>query len=44
MNLKIDSLESERLLLEVRKESHTTELYELFCEKDLYHYMKVSLR
>ncbi len=39
MNLKIDSLESERLLLEVRKESHATELYELFCEKDLYHYM-----
>lgn len=40
MKLKIDSLESEQLLLETRKESHAPELYELFCEKDLYHYMK----
>lgn len=40
MKLKIDSLESERLLLEVRHEFHAAELYELFCEKDLYHYMK----
>jgi len=40
LKLKIDSLESGRLLLEVRKESHAPELYELFCEKDLYHYMK----
>jgi RimJ/RimL family protein N-acetyltransferase len=40
MKPKIDSLESERLVLEVRKEHHANELYELFCEKDLYHYMK----
>jgi ribosomal-protein-alanine N-acetyltransferase len=40
MKPKIDSLESERLLLEIRKESHATELYELFCEKDLYHYTR----
>ena len=43
MKLKIDSLESERLLLEVRKESHAAELYELFWEKDLYHYMKMDV-
>lgn len=40
MKLKIDSIESTRLLLEIRKESHAAELYELFCEKDLYHYIK----
>ena len=40
MKPKIDSIESERLVLEVRKEHHANELYELFCEKDLYHYMK----
>lgn len=39
MKPKIDSLESKRLVLEVRKEHHASELYELFCEKDLYHYM-----
>jgi RimJ/RimL family protein N-acetyltransferase len=39
MNPKIDAIESDRLLLEVRKESHGRELYSLFCEKDLYHYM-----
>jgi [ribosomal protein S5]-alanine N-acetyltransferase len=38
MKPKIDSLESDRLLLEIRRESHATELFELFCEKDLYHY------
>lgn len=31
MKPKIDSLESERLRLEIRKESHAAELYELFC-------------
>lgn len=40
MKPKIDSFESERLVLEMRKEHHANELYELFCEKDLYHYMK----
>lgn len=40
MKPKIDSLESERLLLEIRNESHATELYEPFCEKDLYHYTR----
>lgn len=40
MKPKIDSMESERLVLETRKESHASELYELFCEKDLYHFMK----
>ncbi len=40
MKPKIDSMESERLLLEIRRGSHATELFELFCEKDLYNYMK----
>jgi ribosomal-protein-alanine N-acetyltransferase len=40
MTPKIDLLESNRLLLEPRKEIHATELYESFCEKDLYHFMK----
>lgn len=35
---KIDQLRSKRLLLEVRKEHHADELYDLFCEKDLYDY------
>lgn len=39
MKPMIDSLESERLVLEVRKEHHAAELYQLFCEPDLYHYM-----
>ena len=38
MKPKIDSLESKRLLLEIREESHAAELYPLYCEKDLYHY------
>jgi hypothetical protein len=36
----MDSLESERLLLKSRKASHAEELYELFCDKDLYHFTK----
>ena len=40
MKPKIDSLESGRLLLEVRNESHATELYEPLCEKDHYHYTR----
>jgi ribosomal-protein-alanine N-acetyltransferase len=40
MKPKIDSLESEQLLLEIRREFHAAELYELFCDIDLYHYMK----
>lgn len=40
MKPKIDSLESERLLFEIRKESHAAELYELFCDTDLYHYTR----
>jgi ribosomal-protein-alanine N-acetyltransferase len=40
MKPKFDSIESERLVLEMRKEHHASELYELFCEKDLFHYMK----
>src|SRR5690554_165054 len=40
MKPKTDCLKSERLLLEVRKGHHAKELYDLFCEKDLYHYIK----
>ncbi|MFY7991760.1 MAG: GNAT family N-acetyltransferase [Bacteriovoracaceae bacterium] len=40
MKPKIDSLESERLLLEIRQESHAAELYPFFCNRDLYHYTK----
>ena len=40
MKPKIDSFESERLVLEVRVEHHANELYDLFCDNDLYHYMK----
>lgn len=40
MKPKIDSLESKRLLMEIRKESHAAELYPHFCEKDLYHYTR----
>lgn len=36
---KIDLLRSKRLLLEVRKVRHAAETYDLFCEKDLYHYI-----
>jgi ribosomal-protein-alanine N-acetyltransferase len=35
---KIDPLRSKRLLLEARKEQHAYELYNLFCDKDLYDY------
>ncbi|MFZ4713777.1 MAG: GNAT family N-acetyltransferase [Bacteriovoracaceae bacterium] len=40
MKTKIDLLESSRLLLEPRKELHAIELYDSFCEKDLYRFMK----
>jgi RimJ/RimL family protein N-acetyltransferase len=36
MTINIDSLESARLVLEVRKEHHAFELYDYFCERDLY--------
>jgi RimJ/RimL family protein N-acetyltransferase len=36
MTIKTDSLESARLVLEVRKEHHASELYDYFCDKDLY--------
>jgi RimJ/RimL family protein N-acetyltransferase len=36
----IDSLESDRLVLEPRREHHASELFDLFCEQDLYHFMK----
>ncbi|MFN8369578.1 MAG: GNAT family N-acetyltransferase [Bacteriovoracaceae bacterium] len=39
MKPRIDSLESQRLHLEPRKESHATEIYTLLSEKDLYHYI-----
>jgi RimJ/RimL family protein N-acetyltransferase len=40
MKPKIDLLESSLLLLEPRKEAHAIELYDSFCEKDLYHFLK----
>ena len=40
MTLKIGSFESERLLMEVRREHHANELYEHFLDKDLYHYIR----
>ena len=39
MKPKTDLLKSKRLVMEVRKGHHADELYDLFCEKDLYHYM-----
>lgn len=39
MNYTIDSFESERLLLEVRKEHHAAEVFELFSEPELYTYI-----
>lgn len=40
MQPKIDSLESQRLLLEPRKEAHAIELFDFFCEPDLYTFIK----
>ena len=34
MKPKIDSFESERLVLEVREEHHANQLYDLFLERD----------
>lgn len=39
MKPKIDLLKSKRLVMEVRKEHHADELYDLFCEKELYNYI-----
>lgn len=39
MKPKIDCIKSKRLVMEVRKEHHANELYDLFCERDLYHYI-----
>lgn len=39
MKPKTDCLKSERLVLEVRKGHHASELYDLFCEKELYKYI-----
>ena len=39
MKPKTDSFKSERLVMEVRKGHHADELYDLFCEKDLYTYI-----
>ncbi len=39
MKSKIGSIESKRLVLETRQESHANELYELLCEKDLYEFI-----
>jgi ribosomal-protein-alanine N-acetyltransferase len=39
MKPKIDSFESERLVLEVRQEHHANQLYELLHDKDLYHFI-----
>ncbi len=40
MKPKMDSLESKRLRMEIRVESHAAELYEHFCDKELYHYTR----
>ena len=45
MKPKIDSIESERLVLETRRESHANELYELFCESNQQcHFLKKLCR
>lgn len=39
MTPKIDSIESDRLHLEIRRESHAAELFKPLCEKEIYRYM-----
>lgn len=43
MNAKIDSFESSRLLLEVRREFHAKEVFEDLCEPDIYLYMSRNI-
>ena len=43
MKSEIDSIQSKRLVLENRKESHANELYEQLCEKDLYNYINPDI-
>lgn len=38
MNLSNDSFESDRLIFEARREAHAKEVYDLFCDKELYLY------